>query len=204
MDGEPKPAPEPKPEPEPRWGSNPPPELREPVGRGWTSWLLRLLLTLHAAMVVAQPVLIGSYLDGNFDQLAAHRLNGSLLPVVDMLCLGGALCHWLVGRGRFWPVPVTLLLIPVEGLQIGVGYQHNLAVHIPLGTAIVAGALFLAAWAWTPRIRQFRELRPRPVVVIPTAAEPGSTAGPGTSPDLGVSVDSIPTAPARPRPGRSM
>jgi hypothetical protein len=132
-----------------------------PRGPRWTAGLLCLLLTTQAAMVVAQPVLIGRYLDGNFDQLASHSLNGSVLPAVAMLGIGAAAVHWLVGRGRFWPVPATALLIPVEGMQLAAGYSHSLAIHIPLGTAIVGFAVFLAVWSWTPRARHARPPRPR-------------------------------------------
>jgi hypothetical protein len=133
----------------------------------WTAWLVRLLLTVHGAMVVAQPVLIGRYLDGDFDWLSAHRLNGSLLPAIAMLCVGATLAHWLIGRGQLWLVVATVLLIPIEGLQLGAGYAHNLAVHIPLGTSIVALALFLAAWSWTPRLRRARAPFRRPDGTLP-------------------------------------
>jgi cytochrome b561 len=125
----------------------------------WTAWPLRMLLTLHAAMAIAQPILIGRYLDGDFDRLATHGTNGSVLPAIVLLCLGGALCHWAIGRGRFWPVLATALLVPVEGMQIGAGHAHNLTVHIPLGTSIVALAVLLAAWSWTPRVHQSRACR---------------------------------------------
>ena len=137
----------------------PAPVAPAPAARASTAWLLRMLLTIQAAMALAQPILIGRYLDGDFDVLGAHGLNGSLLPAIDMLCLGAALAHWTLGRGRFWPVLVTLLLIPVEGTQIAAGYAHSLALLIPLGVGIVAGLLFLAAWSWTPRIRRPRTVR---------------------------------------------
>src|SRR4051794_3256832 len=86
----------------------PAPVTLTPAARATTAWLLRVLLTIQAAMALTQPILIGRYLDGDFDLLGAHRLNGSLLPAIDMLCLGAALAHWMLGRGRFWPVLVTL------------------------------------------------------------------------------------------------
>jgi hypothetical protein len=170
-----------------------------PAGRRWTAWLLRLLFTVHAVMVIAQPVLIGRYLDGDFDQLGTHGTNGSVLPGIVLLCIGGALCHWLVGRGRFWPVPATVLLLPIEGMQIGAGYEHNLAVHIPLGTGILALAVFLAAWSWTPRIHQTRPGRAPladraadAVVADSVAADGMASEGMAAAPD-----------PAQRVPGRS-
>jgi hypothetical protein len=147
----------------------------------WTAWLVRLLLTVHGAMVVAQPVLIGRYLDGDFDQLSAHRLNGSLLPVIAMVCVVAALAHWLIGRGQLWLVLATVLLIPIEGMQIGSGYERNLAVHIPLGTSIVALALFLAAWAWTPRLHRARAPFRRPGIALPPPDAPLARSGSAVS-----------------------
>lgn len=117
-----------------------------------TGWVLRVLLTVHALMAVAQPVLIGRYLDGDFDRLGDHSTNGSLLVAVEMGCLTVALVHWLVGRGRFWPVAALAGLFFVEGMQISLGFNRNLSVHVPLGVTIVALAVGLAVWAWTPRV----------------------------------------------------
>jgi hypothetical protein len=150
----------------------------DPVTRGWTAGLLRLLLTVQAALAVAQPILIGRFLDGDFDQLGVHATNGSLLPAIALLCIGAALGHWIIGRGRFWPVLATTLLVPVEGLQIAAGYNHNLAVHIPLGVLIVLVVLVLAAWSWTSRIRRPRpRLRPAPVAAAHRPAAPQPVPG---------------------------
>jgi hypothetical protein len=143
------------------------------TARRSTAWLLRALFTLQATMAIAQPVFIGRYLDGDFDQLSNHATNGSVLPAFALLCIGGSLAHWTYGRGRFWPVPVTVLLVPVEGAQLAAGYAHNLALHIPLGTSLIALVLFLAVWSWTPRIRIARGRRPR-VEPAPADRNPGS------------------------------
>jgi cytochrome b subunit of formate dehydrogenase len=63
----------------------------------------------------------------------------------------------LVAR-TVWTVAVTAILLPVEGLQIVAGYSRSLVIHIPLGTTVVATAVFLAAWSWTSRIRIGRQL----------------------------------------------
>lgn len=133
-----------------------------------TGWLLRLILSLYAVMAVAQPVLAGSYLSGNFDAISAHGLNGGMLMPAAMLTFPVALCHWLLGRGSGWPVAVVAALFLAQGLQIGMGYSRQLMIHIPLGVAIVATVLAVAVWSWTPRLWRQRHLwrsgRPAPVV----------------------------------------
>lgn len=124
-----------------------------------TALLLRLALTAHAAVAVAQPLLIGGYLDGRYGWLAAHSLNGSLLPALLLLTGVLALVHALAGRGPAWPVVAVAVLFLVEGLQIAMGYARVLAVHVPLGVLVVATAVALAVWSWTPRARRPRGRR---------------------------------------------
>ncbi len=116
-----------------------------------TIWPLRLTLLVHAAMAVAQPVLAGSYMAGNYDVLATHGLNGSLLVVATMLWGVAALVHAVATRGRtWWLLPMVVVVFLAEGFQIGAGHERNLALHIPLGVFIVLAAVLLAGWSFTP------------------------------------------------------
>lgn len=113
-------------------------------------WTLRFLLTGHLGAVLAQPVLAGRYLTGDVDAMAVHGLVGSLLALVAMALIAGAIAFVLGGRGQLWVLPVTVLLFLAEGYQIGIGYSRQLHLHVPLGVAIVVAAVLLAAWVWTP------------------------------------------------------
>jgi hypothetical protein len=127
------------------------PPVAAPTRRPRVSlWTLRFLLTGHLVAVLAQPVLAGRYLTGDVDAITVHGLLGSLLSLVAMALVAGALAYVLFGRGRLWVLPVTVLLFLAEGFQIGMGYSRELAVHVPLGVAIVVVAVLLAAWVWTP------------------------------------------------------
>lgn len=123
-------------------------------------WTLRTLLSLHALLAVAQPVLAGSYLAGNFDMLGTHGLNGNLLLGMTFLA-GLASLGYILVRGPIWPLPALVLLWFVEGIQIGMGHTRNLAVHIPLGVAIVGIAVALAVWSFTPAAARRRARRTR-------------------------------------------
>ena len=122
-------------------------------------WTLRFLLTAHLVAVLAQPVLAGLFLTGDVDAIEVHGLVGSLLALVAMSLVAGALAYVVGGRGRLWVLPVTVLLFLVEGFQIGVGHSRALEVHVPLGVAIVVAAVLLAAWVWTPSAARPRGAR---------------------------------------------
>jgi hypothetical protein len=115
-----------------------------------TLWTLRVLFSVHLVAVLAQPVLAGRYLTGDVDAIKAHGLIGSLLALVAMSLIAGALAYVVGGRGQLWVLPVTVLVFLAEGFQIGMGYSRQLQVHVPLGVAIVVTAVLLAAWIWTP------------------------------------------------------
>jgi hypothetical protein len=137
-----------------------------------TLWILRGTLTLHAAVVVAQPFLIGAYLDGDFGQLGVHRDNGTLLvPATALLALLAAVGYGVWGRGPWHPVPAVGSLLVAEGFQIGMGYARAMTIHVPLGILIVVATAVLAGWSWTSRAGLPRPERP---------ARPTSPAGPAS------------------------
>jgi hypothetical protein len=121
-------------------------------------WTLRFLLTGHLLAVLAQPVLAGRFLTGDVDAIKVHGLVGSLLALGAMSLIAGALAY-VVGRGKLWVLPVTVLLFFAEGFQIGMGYSRQLHLHVPLGVAIVVTAVLLAAWVWTPAAARRRGTR---------------------------------------------
>ncbi len=120
-----------------------------------TLWILRAVASLHAAAAVAQPVLAGRYLGGDFGALDLHRLTGTLLPGLTMLQFVAALAYF-VGRGRGWPMLFCVVLFLAEGIQIGMGYTHELVVHLPLGVAIVLAQVLFTIWLFRPGARRPR------------------------------------------------
>jgi hypothetical protein len=153
-----------------------------------TLWGLRGTLTVHAGLVVAQPFLIGAYLDGDFGQLAAHRNNGTLLlPSTALLALVAALAYAVAGRGPLHPVPAVLTVLVAEGFQLAMGYARVLTIHLPLGILIIVAASVLAGWSWTPRASL-----PRPARRSPASQD--ADAGPEAPPQAagGVRADAVP------------
>jgi hypothetical protein len=132
-----------------------PPVLLAPRRHGprVTLWLLRLALALTATAAVAQPVLIGGYLDGAFDLIGVHGANGSVLLTLTMLAGLAAVLYAWPGGGRPWPLLAVVVLWWAEAVQLAMGYARVLSVHVPLGVLVVASAAALAVWCWTPAAR---------------------------------------------------
>jgi len=109
--------------------------------------LLSALVALHAVAVVVQAVLAGAYLDGAGTAMSVHGPLGLATAVVAVAQLIAAVLFWRPGRGALWPTGVAALLLAADGFQVAMGYTRSLAVHVPLGVAIVVVSLAFATWA---------------------------------------------------------
>lgn len=124
-----------------------------------TLWLLRAMLVGHAAAAVAQPILAGRYLSGDFDALGVHSANAGFVILFDMAAFGAAILYWLFGRGRGWPALALAGLYVLEIAQVVAGTNRALSIHIPLGVLIVGLAVWMAAWSFRPAARRTRPRR---------------------------------------------
>ncbi len=120
--------------------------------------LWRVALLLLTAAVASQPVTMGLYLSGRYPMIGLHSAMGSALAAVALLVAALSLLYALAG-GRVWVVPVSVVLFLATGFQIGMGYARNLALHLPLGVGILAGALLLTVWSWTRAASRVRAPR---------------------------------------------
>jgi hypothetical protein len=122
-----------------------------------TLWLLRAALTVQAAAAVAQPVLAGRYLSGDFDALAIHGGVAGVVLLTTIAAFAAAVLYWLASRGAGWPALALVALFVAVVTQIAVGALRILAIHIPLGVTVVAIAVVLAVWSFRPAARRTRK-----------------------------------------------
>ncbi|WP_433162132.1 hypothetical protein [Kribbella sp. CA-247076] len=113
-------------------------------------WTLRITLLLHAALVVAQPILAGYFLSGEVDAMNVHSPIGSTLWMLAMIQFVVAVLYWMPGGGRSWPLLLTAVLFVAEFVQLTFGHLQNFAVHVPLGTAIVVTVVWMTVWSFRP------------------------------------------------------
>jgi hypothetical protein len=135
-----------------------------------TLWTLRGVTAVHTAIVIGQPVLAGLYLSGDVDALSIHASDGDLLLLVSFVQVVVALTYFLAGRGRSWPASSSVALFLAEGLQIGMGYSRQLAIHIPLGVGIVVAQMLFTVWVFGRSARRARHRRSKPLPPATSAA----------------------------------
>lgn len=112
--------------------------------------LFRTVVTCEAALALGQAVLAGSFLSGHYGALDLHALNATATGLTAVAQTVAALLLWRPGGGPGWPAAATAVLFGAEAGQIAMGYRRVLAVHVPLGVAIVACTLLMLVWAWRP------------------------------------------------------
>lgn len=126
------------------------PVAERPRGRRWPWQLLRVTLCLLAVDVLAQAVLAGRFLSGDFASLTAHEFNGAKIAgSLSFALIVVAIVAWRAGGGPGWLVPVSVVLSAAVVGQIVLGFTHVLGVHIPLGVTIIGLTGWLAVWVCT-------------------------------------------------------
>ena len=99
---------------------------------------LHLALRLLAVLVFAQAVFAGLFLDGNQAWREWHAVNGMLLiPLLALLQVGLAVLLWRSGDGPAWIALAGLALLLAIVVQNAMGQTSQVAVHVPLGVAIL-------------------------------------------------------------------
>ncbi|AKU18850.1 hypothetical protein VV02_11670 [Luteipulveratus mongoliensis] len=115
-----------------------------------TLWIYRVVSVLHALLMVAQPILIGRFLEGDFGSLSAHAAVGGIAMLSATLLLVAGVLVWRPGRLGLQPLIWSAAMFVLIPAQLAMGYTRTTSVHIPLGVAIVAGSVALVVWACRP------------------------------------------------------
>lgn len=129
-----------------------PPEVRPPAVRTATLWVFRLLTLAQAALFVLQPISIGSFLQGSWAAFDLHSIVGGVLVLPTMATAGVGLLLAVLAR-RIWVGLGSMALGVLTTAQVGIGHAGMVSVHVPLGVALVALAVWLCAWSWTKGAR---------------------------------------------------
>ena len=99
---------------------------------------MSLVLWLLAVSLLAQVIFAGLFLDGHHAWRDWHAANGMVLvPLLALIQVVLAVVVWRPGRGPGWPAVASVGLLVAVVLQNVMGQAGLLAVHVPLGVAIV-------------------------------------------------------------------
>jgi hypothetical protein len=127
---------------------------------------LRVVVLLHAALILTQAAFAGQFLGGDGGWVRVHEANAGIIHLTAFVQLVLAILVWRPGRGPGWPALASLALLLAEELQMGFGYARILALHVPLGVAIFG--LTVAILVGTRRLTRVEPV-PRPRPRVPTA-----------------------------------
>jgi len=124
---------------------------------------LRTSVTALAVLGLAEAMFAGSFLNGHYAMLQAHRITGMVTGAVAILQAAVAIPAGAGGRGPRGPIAGTAVLAVAVPAQIGLGLGRALGVHVMLGVLVVSFTMMLAVQVWrTP---------------LPAKAPPGASSG---------------------------
>lgn len=108
--------------------------------------IARWALIVHAALLVAQPFIAGTMLDGRSADAQTWHLNiGMALPTIGFVQIVVTLLAWRLAR---WPQGAftgSIAVWVLELAQFFIGYLGMpLAMHIPLGLLLVVAGVGMA------------------------------------------------------------
>ncbi len=113
-------------------------------------WPLRVIASVLVLLLWAQPLLIGLFLGGDFDKLAAHGTTGGILAGITLIQLIAVIPAWRPGGLPGWTVAVCAAMAVGAIVQVAAGFQRNLGLHVPLGVTLAAAGIAVAVRAWWP------------------------------------------------------
>lgn len=116
--------------------------------RAWRR-LLRTITTLVTLDSFAQAMFAGRLMAGSYDGLDAHSLNGPVMAIGMLLMTVCFAAAWRFGQASGQSVLRCAALTVATGVEIGLGHREILAVHVPLGVALVAGLVAVTVQVWT-------------------------------------------------------
>lgn len=115
--------------------------------RGW-QLLLRAITTLVTLDGLAQAMFAGRFMAGSYDGLDAHSLNGMIVAAGMLVMTACFAAAWRFGQATGQTVLRCVVLTIVSGVEIAVGHKEILAVHVPLGVALIAGLAAMTVQVW--------------------------------------------------------
>jgi hypothetical protein len=137
------------------------PAAAAPSGPRATLQVLRVVAIMHTLAMLVQPVLAGRYLSGDVQAIDLHRINAGVVTAFDAVQLICAIVFTWAGRGRSWPIYASLATALAVEVQVGVGFERVLAVHIPLGVSIIVTQVLVTVWLFRSGAAVGRVRRPR-------------------------------------------
>jgi hypothetical protein len=122
--------------------------IRLPSPKRWPVHLLRAAVTCEVLLAFTQAIWMGGFLQGAYPLLAVHQENATVTAVAAFAMTVAAVLCWRLGHGSARPILACVTIDAAIVVQIIFGYARILAVHVPLGVAIIVGTVLLCVKVW--------------------------------------------------------
>jgi hypothetical protein len=129
-----------------------PPVPPVPRAHRWILGTLRWSSSAYLVDTLLQAVLAALFVTGDVDLLLWHEMNAFVNNTLLGVVLLAGILLWRPVRGPWWPGAAALLLLIVVQVEVQLGYERELALHIPVGVLMFGVASVLAAWTWQYRL----------------------------------------------------
>ncbi|MEU6209598.1 hypothetical protein ABZ891_06760 [Streptomyces sp. NPDC047023] len=123
------------------------------------------MASLGLLCALLQAALAGLFVTGDVGMLDLHGMNAGLVILLALVQTVNAVLLWRRDRALRWPVAVTGGLFLLAAVQQMLGDARAIALHILLGTVIVAADAALVYWTATLRAAA-------PAAAVPAGGRP--------------------------------
>ncbi|GEM_PF-1343751 len=103
--------------------------------------LLRLVLIVHCAALLAQPSFAGEFLSGTDGVVKFHEWTAWAILALGLLQIAAVVAAMRPQIVSWWMLIGSIFILLAEILQAGTGYARFLRVHVPLGVVIFGAVL---------------------------------------------------------------
>lgn len=119
---------------------------------------LQVALTLHALLLLVQPLWAGLFLSGDYERLATHHDTALVVMGTGTLVLVLAVAAWWFASWPTWLPIAAFALMTLLGMQFTAGFDRQMGLHIPLGTLLAVGTIHLVGWTYKQPVGPTRTL----------------------------------------------
>ncbi|WP_328404702.1 hypothetical protein [Nocardia sp. NBC_00403] len=103
-----------------------------------------------------QAMLAGRFLTGDYPALEYHSVNSMGVAACALVLAVASVVTWRIVPLPGWTVLLCVGLFAVVNGQAVLGASSMLAVHVPLGAAIIGSLLALTLWLWKTPLDRLR------------------------------------------------
>jgi hypothetical protein len=121
--------------------------------------LLPAVVSLHLLLIPLQALTAGLFLSGEGRAVQGHQIGAQIIMVVAITQAVLATLYWRRGGPR-WFFIASLLVLVMEVLQMGAGYNKIFWAHLPLGVGLFGGLTRQQMWVLSQRRPQAQKQTP--------------------------------------------